>query len=117
VIDCRVDDLGSAAEFWSKALGRPLADADPTNPDYRKLGAPPGGMTLVLQKVEHESRIHLDIETDDVEAEVARLEQLGAIRLRFVEHWWVMQAPSGHVFCVTNRHRPLADKPDASTWP
>jgi hypothetical protein len=117
VIDCKVEDLAAAAEFWSQALNRALAPADPADPDYRKLGAVAGAPTLVIQKVDHESRIHVDIETDDLEAEVARLEQLGATRLRFVKRWWLMQAPSGHVFCVTNRQRPLAGKPDTNEWP
>jgi Glyoxalase-like domain len=117
VIDCKVDDLEPAAEFWSRALNRALAPAKPGAPDYRHLGAVAGAPTLVLQRVEHESRIHLDIECDDLDAEVARLEQLGAVRLRFVKRWWLMQAPTGHVFCVTNRQRPLAGKPDTNQWP
>jgi hypothetical protein len=116
VIDCNVDDLAKAAEFWSKALNRALVPAKPADPDYRNLGPAEGGPTLVLQKVEHDSRIHLDIETDDLDAEVARLERLGATRVRFVQSWWVMQAPSGHVFCVTNRGRPLAGRPDSNEW-
>jgi hypothetical protein len=117
VIDCKVQDLAAAAEFWSKALNRELSPPDPKDPDYRKLGAVQGAPTLVLQRVEHESRIHLDIETDDLDAEVARLERLGATRLRMVNHWWLMQAPSGHVFCVTDRKRALAGKPDTNEWP
>jgi hypothetical protein len=116
VIDCQVDDLVPAAEFWSRALNRPLAPAAPGVPDYRNLAAVDGAPTLVIQRVEHDSRIHLDIETDDLDAEVARLEQLGATRLRFVKRWWVMQAPTGHVFCVTDRRRPLAGKPDTNEW-
>lgn len=70
---------------------------------------------MLLQKVEHESRVHLDIETDDIEAEVARLERLGAKKVAFVKRWWVMQAPSGHRFCVVGPQRgELGD--DASHW-
>jgi hypothetical protein len=58
-----------------------------------------------LQQVEHDSRIHLDIETDNLDAEVARLEALGAKRIAFVKRWWVMQAPSGQRFCVVNKQR------------
>ena len=61
---------------------------------------------MQLQRVEHESRVHLDIETDDIEAEASRLEKLGAKRLECVRgRWWVMQAPSGHRFCVVKRQR------------
>jgi len=117
VLDCKVDDLASGAEFWSKALNRELAAADPAFPDYRYLAAAEGAPTLVLQKVEHESRIHVDIECDDLDAEVTRLEQLGATRLRRVKHWWLMRAPTGHVFCVTDRKRSLDGLPGTNRWP
>lgn len=117
VIDCKVDDIAPAAAFWSHALGRALAPANPAAPDYRHLAIIDGAPTIVLQRVDHDSRIHLDIECDDLDAEVDRLEQLGARRQRFVKRWWQMQAPSGHVFCVTNRQRPLIGKPDTTEWP
>jgi hypothetical protein len=50
--------------------------------------------------VDHPSRVHLDIETDDIEAEVRRLEALGAKRIKEVQTWWVMEAPTGQRFCV-----------------
>jgi hypothetical protein len=53
-----------------------------------------------VQKVDHPSRVHLDIESDDVEAEVRRLEGLGAKRVAAVRDWWVMEAPTGQRFCV-----------------
>jgi len=61
------------------------------------------------------ARVHLDIETDDVEAEVVRLESHGAIRVRPVESWWIMQDPSGQRFCVV---RPQTDDfpGDAAIW-
>ncbi len=69
---------------------------------YRELAAKPNGL---LQQVEHESRIHVDIESDDREAEVTRLEALGAKRIGFVKRWWVMEAPTGQRFCVVNPQR------------
>ncbi|HEU4732372.1 MAG TPA: VOC family protein [Kofleriaceae bacterium] len=118
VIDCKVDDLDAAAEFWSKALHRELHPPDADDPGYRQLTASDDEPLLLLQKVEHDSRIHLDIESDDLDAEVARLEKLGARRIKFVKRWWVMQAPTGQVFCVVRPQRgPLADKPNANEWP
>ena len=49
--------------------------------------------------------MHLDIETDDIEAEVARLEKLGASIFKRLGRWVVMQAPSGHRFCVVRVQR------------
>jgi hypothetical protein len=57
--------------------------------------------------VSHPSRVHLDIETDDIEAEVQRLEKLGREARRGVSRWWVMEAPTGQRFCVVR-----ADSPD-----
>ena len=54
----------------------------------------------------HESRVHLDIEADDVEAEVRRLERLGATRVGPVQTWYVMEAPTGQRFCVVRPQRP-----------
>jgi hypothetical protein len=75
----------------------------------------PAGTAVLLQRVTDPSAIHLDIETDDVDAEVARLEALGATRKYKVKTWWVMRAPTGHDFCVVPPQRP--DFPgDAMRW-
>jgi hypothetical protein len=70
---------------------------------------------LLVQQVTHPSRIHLDIESDDLEAEVRRLEALGAKRIEFVKRWWVMEAPTGQRFCVVNPQRgPIG--PEGNEW-
>lgn len=101
IIDCKTDDLDAAAQFWSQALHLPVSEAglDP-NPNYRHLATGPGGMNIEVQKVDHPSRVHLDIESDDIPAEVKRLEELGARVVSHVETWVVMEAPTGHRFCV-----------------
>lgn len=101
VIDCQTEDLESATEFWCRALGyetRP--SSNPQDEQYVSLSAPAEGPYIEVQRVSHPSRVHLDIETDDIEAEVARLEGLGARRLEKVRDWWVLEAPTGHRFCV-----------------
>lgn len=105
IIDCKTDDLEKAAEFWSAALGFPLKAAD-REPDanYRELMTEE--LHIEVQRVEHESRVHLDIETDDIDAEVARLEKLGATRVASVKTWVVMEAPTGQRFCVVRPQRP-----------
>lgn len=106
IIDCRTEDLEAAARFWSEALGYPLKDAaTQTSPDYWQLETGPNGLHVEVQRVRHDSRVHLDIETDDVEAEVRRLEKLGAKRVQQTHTWWVMEAPTGQRFCVVRVQR------------
>ena len=117
IIDCRVDDLSSAAEFWSKAFGKPVASVDQDGDGkYAELKTADDEPIIVLQKVAHESRVHLDIETDDIDAEVKRLEALGARRVEFIVRWWVMEAPTGHRFCVLNKQRKEFG-PHLNEWP
>ena len=100
MIDCSEDTMDAGIRFWSQAFGvDPLHSGDPTDP-YVALPDAVQGLRVELQRVNAPSRIHLDIETDDVEAEVRRLEALGATREAQVETWWVMRAPTGHLFCV-----------------
>lgn len=106
VLDCNTDDLAPHVEFWSRALGKPVASVDQDGDGkYAELETATDEPILLLQKVAHDSRIHLDIETDDVDAEAARLEQLGARRIGKISTWWVMEAPSGHRLCVIRQQR------------
>lgn len=100
IIDCDTDDLAAAAEFWGKALGAPAKRGTGSNSRYVGLDMPAGEPHVEVQKVEHPSRVHLDIESDDIDAEVARLEALGARRIGPVQDWCVMEAPTGQRFCV-----------------
>ena len=108
IIDCRTDDLDGAARFWSQALGLPVTDADAGDEHgvYQRLQDGPADLQIEVQKVDHPSRVHLDIEADDIDAEAERLERLGAKRIGFVRRWWVMEAPSGHRFCVVKMRHP-----------
>ena len=115
IVDCKTDDLEAAAQFWSRALGFAVRPADPEQPAYRMLDTGPEGLHVEVQSVSHESRVHLDIETDDIEAEVRRLEKLGAKRIRQVRTWWVMEAPTGQRFCVVRPQRPDFDA-RANRW-
>ena len=103
IIDCECSDIDAAAQFWSGALG--LAVRPPVDALYRTLETSGDEVHVEVQKVAHPSRVHLDIETDDIEAEVRRLERLGARRIEQVRTWWVMQAPTGQRFCVVRPQR------------
>jgi predicted enzyme related to lactoylglutathione lyase len=112
VIDCENADLDAASRFWSGALGKKVKA---TEGNYVTLETRHTDPIILLQKVSHPSRVHLDIESDDVEAEVKRLEKLGAKRVQQIQTWWVMEAPTGQRFCVVKPQRgPLGD--DANVW-
>ena len=116
IIDCRTDELDQAARFWSQALGyslKPSSSAEDTG--YRLLDTPADDLHIEVQKVQHPSRVHLDIEADDIEAEVKRLEKLGAKRVAKVRTWWVMEAPTGQRFCVVRVQRSDFAE-NANTW-
>ena len=116
LVDCRTDDVDAAADFWAKALGRPVDPGHPgTRGNYRMLETPPDEPIVQIQRVDHESRVHIDIETDDIAAEVARLEKLGASVVKPLERWVVMQAPTGQRFCVVRIQRPGFAK-NANRW-
>lgn len=101
IIDCQTRDLDEAAEFWSKALGAPSGEkADLEQSPYVELGMPDGENYVEIQAVNHESRVHIDIEADDIDAEVRRLEALGAKKVAKIKSWWVLEAPTGQKFCV-----------------
>ena len=101
IIDCKTDDLDAAARFWAAALNLPLQPGAYQNEaGYRKLSDGPGGTHVEVQKVDHPSRVHLDIGAENVAAEVQRLEGLGAKVVDRIRDWVVMEAPTGHRFCV-----------------
>ena len=104
IIDCRTPYLEGAAEFWSQALGLRVEreQGDDKYVNFERTN----GLHIEVQKVDHESRVHLDIETDDIEAEVLRLEALGAKRVTKIRTWWVMEAPTGQRFCVVRPQGP-----------
>ena len=117
LIDCKTEDIDAAARFWAEALGRPV---DPNHAgsrgNYRMLETPPDELSVQIQRVQHESRVHIDIETDDIPAEVARLEKLGAEVDKRMERWVVMRAPTGQRFCVVRAKVPLDGRPGVTLW-
>lgn len=116
MIDCRVADVDQAAKFWAEALGRQIDFDHPgTRGNYRMLATLPDEPIVQIQRVEHESRVHIDIETDNIPAEVARLEALGAQVVDQLERWVVMRAPTGQRFCVVRVQRPEFPK-NATRW-
>ncbi|MGH8401639.1 MAG: VOC family protein [Gammaproteobacteria bacterium] len=116
LIDCKTDDVDEAARFWGEALGRPVDMKHAgSRDDYRMLETLPDEPIAQIQRVSHESRVHIDIETDDIPAEVRRLTKLGAKVVEELPRWVVMQAPTGQRFCVVRVQRPGFPK-NANRW-
>ena len=112
IIDCQTDDLEGAASFWSKALGLKIQTSEE---GYVRLPDHQHGLHIEVQSVKHPSRVHIDIQADDIEAEAARLEKLGARRIQKIKRWVVMEAPTGQRFCIVRASTPqFAEK--ATTW-
>ena len=117
IIDCQTEELQAAAAFWGAALGMPTRALSPAEAQkYVELVDPLGQLHVEVQSVSHPSRVHLDIETDDIEAEVRRLETLGARRIAQISSWWVMEAPTGQRFCVV-RVQSSRFGSEARSWP
>jgi predicted enzyme related to lactoylglutathione lyase len=116
IIDCDTDALPGAAAFWSAALGMRTQKLGTGEEKYIGLNGGTHGLHVEVQQVEHPSGVHLDIESDDVEAEVARLEALGARCIARIKSWCVLEAPTGQRFCVV---RSASDDFDdtANIWP
>ena len=107
IIDCQTDDVDHAAAFWSGALGYVAGESyEEGDAAYVEFSGTPADLQIEVQKVQHPSRVHLDIETDDLDAEAARLEALGAKKIAFVKRWWVMEAPTGQRFCIVKMKTP-----------
>ena len=98
LIDCQTDDLDAAADFWSQALGlerRPVPAGHEDSP-YVVLKTRPNDPYIEVQKVDHPSRVHLDIESD-------------------IKSWVVMEAPTGQRFCVVPPERANFEE-EANRW-
>lgn len=110
VIDAPDDLFNATRDFWSSALiaeARQVADY----PEFTGLVDPAALSWVGLQNVgDAVARFHLDIETDDVDAEVARLVDLGATKVGQGRSWSVLQDPAGFLFCVVPAESPWFDE-------
>ncbi|HEX6148523.1 VOC family protein [Nocardioides sp.] len=104
LIDQPEESYEATATFWAAATGsdRSRADAPPGEDPYESLTPLAGGELLELQRTGAGTppRIHLDIETDDVAAEVARVVGIGAAVLEERDGYTILTDPAGMVFCV-----------------
>ncbi|MBM7790587.1 VOC family protein [Tenggerimyces flavus] len=99
LIDTPREQVAGATDFWSAALGvqaRPLPD----EPQFISLPGATDGVRLALQAVDDAPRYHVDIESDDPEAELERLVALGAELVQRWQECRILRAPGGHLLCV-----------------
>jgi len=118
LVDVPAADHAAATAFWAGALGHEAEDVE-NNPEYTALGEVTPGISFMTQSTgESSPRTHLDIETDDVDAEVGRLTRLGASEVRRPagKSWVVMRDPVGTTFCVVRVQLPDAFERWARTW-
>ncbi|MFC5815643.1 VOC family protein [Nonomuraea harbinensis] len=115
LIDTPAAEAERATAFWSAALGVPARPL----PGYEQFTSFPGavsGLDLAVQSVDDAPRYHLDIETDDVDAETARLVALGATEVSRWQECRILRAPGGHLLCVLPAESDRFDA-EATTWP
>ena len=116
LVDVPSDDFEKTAAFWGAALGREGQSPNEL-PEYVVFGQPTPGVEFMVQSVgDAVPRIHIDIESDDVEAEVARLTKLGATEIGRHRSWVIMKDPANVVFCVVRIQDKEAFEAHAKTW-
>jgi len=126
VID--VSDLDQGVAFWTAALdGVEEKTSETSREIYRRIRLPDSEIRILLQKTGDrkisKERMHIDLETDNVEAEVERLEALGAVRWDHLQErgfdFWVLQDPWGNEFCVLQEEFPelVILTPDSKAQP
>ena len=99
LIDTPAEQAAAGAAFWSAALGVPTA-SPPGEPQFHTLQDCVPDLVVSVQAVHDTARYHVDIETDDVAAEVERLTGLGAVEVSSWEGCHTLEVPGGHLLCV-----------------
>ena len=110
--DCA--DATVVSGFWSAVLGRPV-DTQPMPPSeyFASIGLTDGsGVGYMFIQVPEgktvKNRVHLDLDADDVAAEVARVIELGATHIHdkdeYGMQWTTLADPEGNEFCIGTPH-------------
>ena len=116
LVDVPAADHERAVAFWTGALGKEPRHSQKF-PEYAIYGEVTPGIEFMVQSTgDAHPRVHLDIESDDVEAEVSRLTALGATEVERHHTWVVMRDPAGTVFCVVEIQVKDAFEQHATVW-
>jgi hypothetical protein len=103
LIDAPSDRADASAGFWSAALGVPT-QSPPGEPQFHTLQDAVPHLVVAVQSIGDAARYHVDIETDNVAAEVVRLTALGAVEVSSWQGCHTLRAPGGHLLCVIPVH-------------
>ena len=114
-VDVPLGEADGATEFWAQALGAAPVRGDEDDPYVAMYGANPM-FAFEVQAVDDTQRYHLDIETDDVAAEIERVLGLGARVVRHHGDWAVLEDPGGLPFCVVPVQTGDDFAAHATTW-
>jgi Glyoxalase-like domain len=116
VVDVPPADHDRELAFWSAATGQLLSQFD-RHPEYHGAALHGQEFWLLIQRLDHgQARMHLDIHTDDLAAEVLRLQNLGAELVQQVHSWQVMRDPAGLLFCVIPERPGTLNDSNAQRW-
>jgi hypothetical protein len=100
VIDAPGDTHDAEVAFWREASGIPLRRFE-RFPAFHGVRPGPDGIGLLTQHLgDGPAGVHLDIHTNDLAAEVARLVALGASVVDDSQLWTILRDPAGLLFCV-----------------
>ena len=108
LIDVPRDRAAASAAFWSAAVDIP-AVPEPGEEQFTSLGGAVPGLVTAVQAVDDAPRYHLDFETDDVDAETARLIALGAVEVSRWLECRTLKVPGGQLVCVIPVHSDPGD--------
>jgi hypothetical protein len=116
LIDAPANQAAASAAFWSAALGVPTT-SPPDEPQFHTLEDCVPEVVVAVQAVQAAARYHVDIETDDVAAEVQRLAALGGVEVSSWQGCHTLEVPGGHLLCVIPLHSdPATFARLAHTW-
>jgi hypothetical protein len=116
VIDVPPQVHDAELAFWQEVTGEQLVHYT-RYPEYHGGRLHGEDLGLLVQRLDHgEARVHVDIHTDDLDAEVTRLERAGAERVQQIHQWWVMRDPAGILFCVIPEEPGTLTETNAWRW-
>jgi hypothetical protein len=108
-VDVPKADHERAVAFWSAALGK-QPEFTGKFPDYAQYDDVTPGLYFMVQATGDDTRrVHVDFESDDRDADVARLIALGATEVGRRHHWVVLRDPAGVTFCVVQNLRVVSE--------